>query len=140
MGQAEKRYVFEPDYAVLPGETLKETIESLGMTQRDLAIRTGLAPKTVNQIIKGKAPITPDTAILLERVTAVPARLWNNPESNYREQLAKITDRKCLEEDIQWLKTLPVKELIKRGAVKETKDKTELVSTVLQFFGVAGSR
>ena len=140
MGQAENRYVYEPDYAVAPGETLKETIESLGMTQRDLAIRTGLAPKTINQIIKGKAPITPDTAILLERVTAVPARLWNNLESNYREQLSKIADRKRLAEDLLWLETIPVKELIKREVFKATKDKVELVSLVLQFFGVAGSR
>jgi len=78
--------------AVPPGATLQETIDSLGMTQRELALRTGMAPKTINEIINGKAPITPATSILLERVTGIPARMWNNLESNYRERLARTAD------------------------------------------------
>lgn len=84
-----RRYGFDPDYAVAPGETLQEMIEFLGMTRGELALRTGLAPQTINEIIKGKAPITPDMAVLLERGTGVSARIWNNLETNYREQLAK---------------------------------------------------
>ena len=55
--KAAVRYAYEPDYAVPPGATLQETIDSLGMTQRELALRTGMAPKTINEIINGKAPI-----------------------------------------------------------------------------------
>ena len=131
-----KRYAFEPDYAVPPGETLLETIEALGMTQRDLAVRTGMAPKTINQIIKGKAPITPDTAILLERVTGVPTRMWNNLESNYREQLAQIADRQRLETDLEWLKKVPVNELVKRGVIEKIEDNVTKLRAVLKFFGV----
>ncbi len=59
MGKAIKtHYAFDPDYAVPPGETLKETIEAMGLTERDLALRTGLAAQTIAEIIKGKAPIT----------------------------------------------------------------------------------
>ena len=39
---AKPTYPYEPDYAVPPGATLQETIDSLGMTQRELAVRTGL--------------------------------------------------------------------------------------------------
>lgn len=138
-GSTKRRYAFEPDYAIAPGETLQETIESLGMTQRDLALRTGTAPKTINEIIKGKAPITPDTAVLLERVTGVPARMWNNLETNYREQLAKIADRERLEADLGWLKTIPTRELINRGVIEEPADKASLLYAVLRFFGVGSS-
>lgn len=134
-----RRYEFQPDYAVPPGATLQETIDSLGMTQRDLAVRTGMAPKTINEIVKGKAPITPDTAVLLDRVTGVPARMWNSLESNYREQLAKIADRKRLEKDMTWLKTIPTRELINRGVIEDQPDKVSLLHTVLSFFGVASS-
>ena len=79
---------FRPNYAVPPGETLKETIGSVGMSQAELAQRTGRPKKTINEIIKGKAAITPDTAIQLERVLGVPASFWNNPERNYQEILA----------------------------------------------------
>ena len=134
-----KRYPFEPDYAVAPGETLSETLTSLGMTQRDLALRTGMSTKTINEIVKGKAPITPDTAVLLERVTGVPARMWNNLETNYREQLAKIADRQRLEKNLEWLKTIPTRELIKREVVDAQPDKVSLLHGVLSFFAVANS-
>ena len=87
-----QRYPYEPDYAVAPGRTLQETASSLGIDQRELASRTGLSAKHVNQIVKGIAPLTQDTAIRLERVTGVPARLWNNLEAQYREQIARLEE------------------------------------------------
>jgi HTH-type transcriptional regulator/antitoxin HigA len=92
------RYHYEPDYAVPPGRTLRETIDTLGIDQRELAARAGLSAKHVNQVIKGIAPITHDTAIRLERVTGVPARMWNNLEANYREQLARLAARRDSDE------------------------------------------
>ncbi len=133
------RYVYEPDYAVPPGASLQETIDSLGMTQRDLALRTGMSPKTINEIVKGKAPITPDTSVLLERVTGVPARMWNNLETNYREQLARLADRQRLAGDPDWLNSVPTKELIKRGVIAAQTDEVSLLHAVLRFFGVGSS-
>jgi addiction module HigA family antidote len=88
------RYPYEPDYAVPPGLTLRETIDALGIDQSELAARADLSAEHVSQIIKGIAPITHDAAIRLERVTGVPARMWNNLEANYREQLAHHAPRR----------------------------------------------
>jgi len=85
-------YPFEPDYAVAPGETLTETLDSLGMSQAELALRTGLTEVSINRIIKGAQPITAETASKLELVTGVPASMWNNLEAQYRGQLAKIEE------------------------------------------------
>ncbi len=41
------RFEYEPDYAVAPGETLQETIDTLGIDQRELAVRAGLSAKHV---------------------------------------------------------------------------------------------
>lgn len=95
--KALKKLSFKPDYAVAPGETLKDTIESLNMTQKELATRTGLTEQMIIRIFKGDQPITYETANKLELVTGVPARFWNNLESNYREQLAKIEEKIKLE-------------------------------------------
>lgn len=130
-------YPYDPDYAVRPGETLQETIDALGIDQRELAKRAGLSAKHVNQVIKGVAPITQDTAIRLERVTGVPARMWNNLEANYREQLARLQQKKRLQRDLEWLKTIPTKELIARGRIEQQPDKVGLLEEVLRFFGVA---
>jgi len=132
-----RRYKYEPDYAVAPGRTLQETIDALGIDQRELAARTGLSAKHVNQVIKGVAPITQDTAIRLERVTGVPARMWNNLEANYREQLTRIAEKERLQDGLQWLKSIPTRELVNRGAIEEHSGRVELLEDVLCFFGVA---
>ena len=131
------RYEYSPDYAVPPGQTLQETIRWLGIDRRELALRTGLSPKHINQVIKGVASITQDTAIRLERVTGVPARMWNALEANYREQLARLTERARLDPDLEWLTTIPTKELTQRGATKPQIDPVSLLEEVLRFFGVA---
>ena len=131
------KYTFEPDFAVPPGETLQETMESLGMTQKDLAIRTNLTVQTLNRIFKGEQPITYETANRLELVTGVPARFWNNLESQYREGLAKIEERKKLAEGLAWMKSIPVSELIQRGAIKHYDDGILLLREVLSFYGVS---
>ena len=40
---------YDPDYLVLPGEVLEEYLEAFSMTQAELAARTGLAKKTINE-------------------------------------------------------------------------------------------
>ena len=128
---------FEPDWAVPPGETLEETIDALGMSQVELAHRAGLTPKTINQIVKGKAPVTPATALALEKVTEIPARFWNNLERDYQEGRAKSAERERLEAEIDMLAQVPVAQLVKRGVIAGTKDKAEQLRRVLTFFGVA---
>jgi len=137
MAEAEKK-AFRPNYAVPPGETLKETIESLGMTQAELAQRTGRPKKTINEIIKGKAAIIPDTAIQLERVLGVPASFWNNLERNYQETMARLREEEQLQSQIKWLKSFPMAELVKKGWLPKEKSDVEKLRALLNFFGVAG--
>src|SRR5262245_37609887 len=126
-----KRFEYKPDYAVPPGQTLQETIDEFGIDQRELALRTGLSAKHINLVIKGTAPITHDTAIRLERVTGIPARMWNNLEAKFREMEARRAERTRMEKDLNWLKTIPTKELILRGAIHATDDKVTMLQEVL---------
>ena len=111
---------FTPDYLVKPGEILEEYLDSLGMSQLELAVRTGLiAKKTINQIIKGKSPITPETALKLEIVIERPAHFWNNLERQYQEDRTRLAALNQLENDIEWLKRMPVNAMIKFGWIKK---------------------
>lgn len=100
-------HTYEPDYAIPPGETLEETMHALGMTQHELAERTGLTVQTLSRIFKGEQPITYETANKLKYVTDYPARFWNNLEAQYREQLAKVEESRQQESNLKWLKTIP---------------------------------
>lgn len=131
------RNEYLPDYVSVPGETLSEALEERAMTQADLAQRIGRSRKTINEIIRGKAPITPETALLLERVLGIPARFWNNRESQYREALERIRQRHRLKEYLPWLKTMPYREMIKEGWLTADDDDIDQLQKLLSFFGIA---
>ncbi len=131
-----KTYKYSPDYAVHPGEILAETLEARNMKRVDLAVRCGLSAKTVSQIISGTAPITPETAIQLERVLGISANIWSNLDTNYRLFQAKLTARKKLSEHKEWLENFPIKQLIQRGIIQRNIDPVEMVYQLLDFFGV----
>lgn len=128
---------YRPDYVSPPGETLLEALEDRGMTQAELAQRTGRPKKTINEIVKGKAAITPETALQFERVLGISATFWNNREQQYREALARLEDEQRLKSWRDWLKELPVRQMIAHGWVKRCEDKTVQVLELLKFFGVA---
>jgi len=78
-----------PNVVFPPGDTLRETIASMEMTQADLALRMGVTEKHVNDLIKGRATITDGTALKLERVLGAVASFWRNLEDQYRRHLAE---------------------------------------------------
>ena len=118
------------------GVTLSETLEALGMSQADLAERTGRPKKTINEIVKGKAAITPETALQFERVLGIPASFWNNLERDYRETVARLEEHQRLQRHVDWLKQFPLKAMIQQGWVEAFDDKVQQVQAVCQFFGI----
>ncbi|MFH0872549.1 MAG: HigA family addiction module antitoxin [bacterium] len=128
---------YVPDYLVTPGEVLEEYLEAYGMAQAELAARTGLAKKTINEIIKGKSPITPETALKLERSLGRPAHFWNNMERQFQEDRSRLAEKERLHSYLDWLKKVPVNALTKLGWIPERTDKVSQLEEVLRFFGVA---
>ena len=128
---------YMPDSISPPGETMLDTLEALGMTQANLAERTGRSTKMINEIIKGKAPITPKMAIELERVLDVPATFWNNRERQYRETIARLEEHARLQEQVEWLGDFPINAMAKWGWIKKCKEKVPQVQEVLRSFGIA---
>ncbi len=87
---------FSPNIVFPPGETLRETITSMGMTRSDLAHRMDVTEKHVTDLIKGRATISDATALKLEGVLGVDASFWRNLEGQYRRHLAEKEERKKL--------------------------------------------
>jgi HTH-type transcriptional regulator / antitoxin HigA len=128
---------FTPEYAIPPGETVLEMIESLGLSQAEFAERTGRPRKTINEIVNGKAAITPETALQFERVLGVPASFWSTLEQRYRAGLARQAEKERLESEIGWLREVPVKDLVRGGWVEAQDRPAQQVDAALRFFGVA---
>jgi HTH-type transcriptional regulator / antitoxin HigA len=120
-----------------PGDTIQETIDTLGMSQIELAERMGKDKKNINQIIKGKEAISLNTANLLERILGIPANFWYEREKEYRQELALIEAEEVFSEQIQWLKEFPINAMQEFGWIAISKDKIQNVKSLLTFFGVA---
>lgn len=135
---ATKRY-FRPisDLAIHPGELLEEEIEFRGMPQRELANRMGRPPQTINEIIKGKKRITPDTAVELENALGIPAHIWTGAQSTYDFTLARLKERENWNNQVDRLAQFPIKEIEKRGWIERYKDKADKVGALLAFLGYA---
>ena len=60
-----------------PGEMLlEEFLKPLGITQSAFAIRLGVSFPRLNEIIRGRRAVTPNTALRLGRVTGMSADFW----------------------------------------------------------------
>lgn len=127
---------FETDYAVPPGETVKEFIEFSGITKSEFAKRLGITEQSLYRICGGRQPITPEVARNLELVTGTPATFWNALEFNYQSDLRRINILKEQEENRRWLSEQPVKELVSRGLVTGDTDEARFLS-VLSFYATA---
>lgn len=125
------------DLAVPPGELLAEELEARGMTQKELADRTGRPEQKISEIINGKKSITQDTALELEKVLGIPAHFWVNLEASYQLTKARLREKSELEKQEDWLEFFPVRELQRRNYIPKTRDKQEMLSAILKFFGVA---
>src|SRR5947208_842738 len=100
------------DLAIAPGELLAETLVSLGISQAELARRTGRPVQAINEIVKGVKEITPETALQLERVLGAPAHIWTRLEADYRQDLVRLRDRKRLEErEVPLARQFPYREM-----------------------------
>ncbi len=128
---------YQPDYAVIPGDVLAYELELRSMSQQELAKRTGLTPKHIVSVMKGKSSITSETAIKFERAIGMPADYWLNLESQYQEIQARIAEEDQLERDLDWLKKIRAADMIKQGWIQKFKDKKEQLIEVLRFMGIA---
>lgn len=130
---------YNPDYVSPPGETLQDTLDMLGLSQAELAERTGRPKKTINEIIQGKAAITPETALQLELVLRVPATFWLAREAKYRAWQARQDEDARIDKDVDFLNHVPIKEMAEYGWIEKSKDKREQTKSALTFFGVVSS-
>ncbi len=128
---------WQPEWAVPPGEILLEALQDRDMTQSELAQRLGRPLKTVNEIIKGKAAITPDTAIQLERVLGTSASFWTSLETQYRDTLARQAAQADLERQATWADRFPIADLVRHHLIERGPTKAATLANLLSWLGVS---
>lgn len=80
------------DLIIHPGETLIEVLEDRNMSQRELAIRTGVTEKHVSTVVHGQKNISPAFAKRLEYALGIEAEFWMNLQANYDREILEYEE------------------------------------------------
>jgi addiction module HigA family antidote len=78
-----------------PGVMLvEEFLNPMGVTQSRLADHIGVPLQRINEIVRAKRGVTPDTAILLSAALGTTAEFWINLQTSYDLALARAAARR----------------------------------------------
>lgn len=128
---AVKKTGISRDLIIHPGETIAEVLEDRGITQAELASRTGVSPAYVSNVIAGKKDISANFAMGLEYALGVPKSFWLNLQANYEAELLEFNEEQTITEEERSVRE-ELKEIIKylrqKGMIpaRESKDESIL--------------
>lgn len=67
-----------------PGTVLNEVyMKEMDLNQSQLAKKCGCSPRKINEIVNGKRSISPEFAIILEKVLGTTAEMWVRIQAEY---------------------------------------------------------
>jgi len=86
---------------VHPGEILREEfLKPMGISQYRLARDIGVQPTRINQIVKGKAGMSADTALRLGKYFQMSAQFWLNLQSHYELEIPRDRMKRRLDKEV----------------------------------------
>lgn len=142
---AERLYGWKSPIAIHAGEFLEDALDEYGMSQADLAERTGLSKKIINDIVKGRNPITHSTAFKLSKVFNFPSEYWMKLQQAYDVRIAHSEEEVKLAEEVkkQVIKFKETYTELKKldggfvsGLAWTQKNLEKITSELQKFFGV----
>lgn len=129
-----------PFEATHPGILIRDELDARpDLKQKDLAKELGVKASFLNEIIKGKRPVTADIAILLENILEIPADYWMKFQSQYEIDKARIKEKNIARlEKIEIWKVIkeyvPVNYFKKLGYIKDNLD--EDIPAIKEIYNV----
>ncbi|MCD8294807.1 MAG: HigA family addiction module antitoxin [Clostridia bacterium] len=99
MAEEAKSIGLSRKYISHPGVTLAEFLEERGMSQRELAVRTGMSEKHISTVIHGQKPISAVFAHKLEYALGVEAYFWMNLQADYDREIVEYEDFHSIQEE-----------------------------------------
>jgi HTH-type transcriptional regulator/antitoxin HigA len=117
-----------------PGGLLRDLLESRGWTQEETAFITGTSRQTIAQIVANKSGITPDMALAFGAAFGMPASTWLRLDATYRLSQAKSRTTADVEQRARAYTIAPVREMQKRGWIKECRSVAEIEPELRRFF------
>ena len=96
---AEKITGISRDLIIHPGETIRDILVERGISQAELAARTGVTPAYVCNVISGKKDISAKFAFALEYALGISKSFWINLQANYDAELLEACESETITDE-----------------------------------------
>ena len=87
--------------AIPVGEYIKDELRDRKMTQKELAAAMGVPASRINEVIKGKRPLSAAMALQLERVIGIPAQILLSLQSQYELDKARLKEQETTQKAVK---------------------------------------
>jgi HTH-type transcriptional regulator/antitoxin HigA len=119
-----------------PGSVLQSELDKRSWNQSEFADIIGRPGRLVSEILAGKRAITPDTAKEFAAALGTTAQYWIELEAAHQlGKSAPVSD--TIRRKARLRERFPVREMVKRGWVRNTNSDIELESEIFNYFGVS---
>lgn len=119
-----------------PGKQLRLMLDAKGWSQEELAAIAGYKRRqTISDVVAGKSGITPDMAMRLAAAFGNQPGEWLQWDAAYQLSLLEPENAAIVEKKALLYSIAPVREMEKRGWIREAKTPEQLESELTRFFG-----
>ncbi len=127
-----------PRQAIHPGRYVVDELDDRGWSSEDLASRIGRSSKSVERVLRGRAPITKPLADDLESELGLPAAVMRRLQESYEETLSRLLAEPEMRADIELVKerNIPWREFVKRGWMRNLGTEVERVGELRVLYDV----
>ncbi len=137
---AAKTIGLSPELVIHPGETIGDLLAERGMTQQELAVRTGVTPAFISNVVNGKKGISGNFAYALECAFGVPKTFWLNLQANYEAELLEVRERNTItpeERDIARNMQGTITEMRAKGEILQSQTWEDIIPFLRRKFHVS---
>jgi len=118
-----------------PGDHVRALLSEKAWTQEEFAAIIGRSRQQIHDIISGRRGITAEMAIVLAGASNKTPDYWMRLDAAYRLSLVN-NDSTDVQARAKLFDIAPVKDMQRRGWIKNAKDLTDLDGELRKFFGV----
>jgi len=137
---AGRNHGISPDLLIHPGETISDVLDENGITQKELAQRSGVSEAFLSDVIHGKKDISKGLAMGLEYALGVPNSFWLNLQANYDAELLCLQEEDSIQEE-EKLVLSSIREVVsclkKNSIIREDLSQEQTIIELRRVFRVS---
>lgn len=127
---------FAPDWYSAPGQTVRDVLHHRQLESKEFALQMRMTSEELSDLLEGALSITEEIAERLSRVLGSTPQFWLAREQQYRADVKRLQRHRAAVDHKQWLRELPVADMVRFGWIHPAASILEMVENCLQFFNI----